>query len=642
MRTRAWFDPHGPLATRLPNYRIRGPQVEMAQAVAAAVEQGETLIVEAGTGTGKSIAYLVPAMLSGGKIIVSTGTKNLQDQLFNKDIPGLLAVGNYQRRVSLLKGRSNYLCFHRLRQAQEDPKLIRQRSTGGNSSWLTLRSLMTWGMASEEGDLSAADAPRMEGIPLARVTSTRENCLGSDCPDYADCFVLKARRRAQEADIVVVNHHLLLADLVLREEGFAEILPDADAIILDEAHQLPEVATQFFGQRYSYHQLADVARDLRSESRLSGTDLSVLKTPLSSYEAACAALQQALSGGNQRMAWLSQASGRNAAQAIENFHAAVDALKVALVPVRVHSKGLETAAERVEGISRFFAQLRDEAREHIRWIDRTERGFILHITPLEVADQFRRIMQQASAAWIMTSATLTVGRAFNHFVAQMGAEDARTLMLDSPFDYLKRALMYLPRISAAPNHPAFQDEVVERILPVIEAASGGAFVLCTSLQAVTHFAEALRRHLDMRILVQGEGGKDALLNQFREDGNAVLVATSSFWEGVDVQGHALRLVIIDRLPFAHPGDPVLKARLDAIQARQGSPFFEHQVPQAVIGLKQGVGRLIRDHDDRGVIMICDPRLTTKAYGKMFLSSLPEMPRTHLLEDVKSFFAEVVS
>lgn len=636
-RTAAWFSDSGPLQTAVENYSPRDAQASMATAVARAMLQRSSLIVEAGTGTGKSLAYLVPAMLSAGKVIVSTGTKNLQDQLFNKDIPLLLKLVRHPVRVSLLKGRANYLCLHRLKLAQADPALMHRRS--GHNPWVSLQNLREWGVRSPDGDLNAGDSPTLDAIPLSRVTSTAENCLGTECPEFSDCFVVKARRRAQEADLVVVNHHLLLADLALREEGFAELLPQADAVILDEAHQLPQVASQFFGARYSYYQLADLARDLRAEIRDAAGDMPGLGHTLGDYEQACAAFGQAVLVRNGREPWAEVGAEARVSQCFLQLEASLGELESAMEDARVRSKGLEQLARRIKELSRFLAELQAEGSDVIRWVERGERNFVIHLTPLDVADNFRQIMQSTPAAWVMTSATLSVEHGFRHFAAQVGADSADELILESPFDFASNALLYLPDIAVEPNHPRYLEAVAQAILPVIAASGGGAFVLCTSLQAVDYLAGYLRQQLEQQIMVQGESSRHLLLESFRNDGNAVLVGTSSFWEGVDVRGPALRLVIIDRLPFAHPGDPILRARLEAIRQQEGNPFQDYQVPQAVIALKQGVGRLIRDTDDRGVVMICDPRIRRRGYGRSFLDSLPAMGRTQDFQKVRQFIEQ---
>ncbi len=642
-RTQAWFGPDGPLQQTLEHYSIRNEQLQMASAVASALESRETLIVEAGTGTGKSLAYLVPALLSGGKVIVSTGTKNLQDQLFRKDLPMLLGLARHPVSLSLLKGRANYLCVHRLKLAQADTRLHRLAS----QVYPTLRNLREWGLRSPDGDLNAGDAPNLGAIPLARVTSSTENCLGAECPEYHGCFVVKARRRAQEADIVVVNHHLLLADLALREEGFAELLPDADAVILDEAHQLPQVANQFFGKRYSYYQLADLARDLRAELREHAADMPELRDCLADYEEACARLLQQLAAGNIRQPWLDAVRNTAVRDSVEDFRHTTGEVLQALEPARVRSKGLEQATLRMKAVQNFFLELLeadketdpDKAESLIRWVERGDRNFILHLTPLDIADNFRQIMKATPAAWILTSATLSVDNRFAHFAAQIGADSARELILESPFDYRNNSLLYLPEVGREPNHPAYLQAVAESMLPVIASAEGGAFVLCTSLNAVSFFASYLRGRLPQQVLTQGDTSRHTLLERFRDDGHAILVGTSSFWEGVDVRGPALRLVIIDRLPFAHPDEPILKARLETIRRQGGNPFGDYQVPQAVITLKQGVGRLIRDTSDRGVVMLCDPRLKSRGYGKRFLDSLPPMPHTRSFHEVRDFLQD---
>lgn len=595
----------------------------MARAVGNALEHQELLVVEAGTGTGKTFAYLVPALLSGRHTIISTGTRTLQDQLFHRDLPTLAAALGRPVTVALLKGRANYLCHHRLNLARAAPQLALGEADAGTRM---LERVYDWSLETAVGEVS-----ELRGVPeghavWAAVTSTRENCLGTQCAEFARCHVFAARRAALAADIVVVNHHLLLADFALKEEGFGDLLPGTQAVILDEAHQIPEIAAQFLGASFSGRQLLAFARD--AHAALQGrTELRALA---SSVEKLHTDLRRILPPGANRIDWLLIADQVN--DALTEIQHALEALHDALEH-EAPGTDLRHCATRAEELAMLSANLRAlDVDGGVRWIETSAHSWTLQFTPFEVADRLQQWLGAANCAWVLTSATLAIGDDFTHFLARMGAPGAHALRIASPFDFERQALLYLPHPMSEPAAPTHARDTVEAVLPLLEAAGGRAFILFTSHRALQEGSAWIRERLGPRppypVLTQGEAPREILLRQFRELGNAVLLGTGSFWEGVDVKGDALSIVAIDKLPFASPEDPLLKARLEGIRRRGGNPFGEYQLPQAALALKQGVGRLIRDEGDFGVVVICDPRLRTKSYGATFIASLPPMPVTH--------------
>lgn len=620
-----WFGSGGRLEAALQGFQARAPQQAMANAVAETLAARGVLVAEAGTGTGKTFAYLLPVLLDAGRAIISTGTRHLQDQLFHRDLPALQAAVGRPRDIALLKGRANYLCRHRLDVAIDEAV---QGGYAARRDRAQLEHARSWSMSSTSGDL--ADLTELpETSPLRfRITSTSENCLGQECPAFNDCFVVKARRRAQEADVVVVNHHLLLADMVLKEEGFGEILPGAEAVVIDEAHQLPELASQYFGSRISSRQLGGIARDAVAESQLTGMEPQALADLAHELETSLNDFLQASERGGfaqRRGAWGELLRDRSVATALEDVVKRLHALAEQLEGLADRSRGLEHCAERAtQALAALDELTAQEMPGVIRWAEIGRRHFVLHATPVDPAERFAAQVYGRQGAWIFTSATLSVSGSLRHFTQRTGLDAPREALFDSPFDYRENSLLYVPTGMPETNTPAYTRAVVERALPLIRASRGRAFLLFTSHRALQEAAALLRDRLDYPLLVQGEMPRTHLLARFRELGDAVLLGTSSFREGVDVRGPALSLVIIDKLPFASPDDPVLQARLAAIREAGGNPFFDYQVPQAVIGLKQGVGRLIRDVDDRGVMVICDPRLYAKPYGRTFLNSLPDM------------------
>jgi len=627
----------GPFARELPNFAPRAAQQSMARAVQHAIAERETLIAEAGTGTGKTFAYLVPALLSGERVIVSTGTKALQDQLYFRDLPRVRSVLDARLKTALLKGRSNYLCLYRLDQT------VREGATFDRTQASQLAAIRTWSARTRRGDRAElAEVP--EESPLwPRVTSTPENCLGVECPFYDDCHVIKARREAQEADLVVVNHHLLFADLALKQEGFGEILPGASAFILDEAHQVPELAGQFFSQSISARQLTDLAQDSLSECNGINGAIGLVLEPVEAMQDAVRKLRLSMDALPERGPFHQLEAKREIGDALHDLREVLAALTDVLASQAERSRGFANAHERAALISERLDRIaeRDSERD-VRWYELFPRGFALHATPLDLAAPLRAMREQTQAAWIYTSATLSVSSSFDHFSRQLGLDDPQTLQVESPFDYTKQALCYLPAGLPDPSARDYTDRVIEAVLPVLHASHGRAFLLFTSHRALRRAAELLQERVPWPLFVQGSAPRHRLLEEFRNSGHGVLLGAASFWEGVDVAGEALSVVVIDKLPFASPDDPVLQARLEALEQSGINPFMGWQVPSAVIALKQGAGRLIRDVHDRGVLVLCDPRLTSKGYGRLFLNSLPAMPRTKELAQVKGFFDDEVS
>jgi len=598
----------------------------MAKAVGLALARDEPLIIEAGTGIGKTFAYLVPALLSGRSVIISTGTRTLQDQLFRRDVP-LLARGlGLAAKVALLKGRANYLCRHRL-------DLATQQSTlpdGARGRGEVLVRVSKWAAITKTGDLAElTDVPEKSSV-WPTITSTRENCLGQECPQFARCHVFEARRTAQAADVVVVNHHLLLADLALKDEGFGDLLPGADAVILDEAHQVPDIAAQFFGQTWSTRQVQILLRDAGAEMHAAGVRAPDLTHAMSQIDAHLDRLRATVPAHAQTGAGRHEWRGLpdSFVEALPKLEADLGGIARQLEDLRCGA-GTANCARRAGALGAAlgsFTAISDEAG--LRWVETHAGGLSMQFTPFEIADRLREYIEARPCAWVFTSATLAIGDDFSHFAARIGLPDARSLKIDSPFDYPAQARIYLPPGMPEPHSPGFADKFIEACAPLIEACGGRAFLLYTSYRGLAEGVAALRARFPwppFPILVQGQAPREALLNQFRALGNAVLLATGSFWEGVDVKGEALSIVAIDKLPFASPDDPLLRARLEGLRRRGGNPFLEYQLPQAVLALKQGVGRLIRDSDDFGVIVIGDPRLTTKPYGRLFFEALPPSP-----------------
>jgi len=631
------FSEGGPLARAVSDFRVRRGQLEMARAVADAIEHNSVLVAEAGTGTGKTFAYLVPALLSGGKVIISTGTKTLQDQLYDRDIQVVRDALKVPVTVALLKGRANYVCHYYLERAQQEGRFTSREDAR------RLPLIANFARVSASGDKSdLPTVPEDAGI-WSFVTSTRENCLGSECRHYSNCFVMEARRQALAADVVVVNHHLFFADVVLRDEGVSELLPASNTIIFDEAHQLPETASLFFGQTVSTSQLIELARDSRLEGVAAAKEYAPLQDAAHALDKAARDLRLAFSEDNGRFPFHALAHKREFEPALNAACAKLAALETALETQAERSEGLEKCRQRAWTLKEQLARWRDhDDPETVRWVELFSHALHMNATPLSIAEIFQSQIGGHARTWIFTSATLSVGGDFSHYRGQMGLTEAHAQAWESPFDFASHAMLYVPTDMPAPNTPAYTPAVVAAALPAIEASGGRAFLLFTSLRAMREGHQLLadefaRRKLDFPVLVQGEGPRTELLERFRRLGNAVLVGSASFWEGVDVRGEALSLVVIDKLPFAPPDDPLLAARIERINHEGRNAFVEYQLPQAVIALKQGAGRLIRDEHDRGVLMICDPRLYSRGYGKRILASLPPMTLTREVTDVIAFF-----
>jgi ATP-dependent DNA helicase DinG len=616
------FGQSGPLARALPGYAYRPEQATMAKAVGAALAQLDTLIVEAGTGTGKTFAYLIPALLSGRSVIISTGTRTLQDQLFRRDVPLLAKALGLPVKIALLKGRSNYLCRHRLELATQQGSLFE----GERGALRILSRISRWAGSTKSGDLSElSDLPEQSSV-FPSVTSTRENCLGQECAHFSRCHVVEARRNAQAADIVIVNHHLLLADLALKEEGFGDLLPGAEAVILDEAHQVPDIAAQFFGRVWSARQAQLLLRDIGTELVACGARAPTLAAAATALASAIDEWRGLLPHAAARFEW---------AMLSDAFLDRLPELESALKDLTTQLEGLgagagtANCARRAAALASDLAAMRELGDDSgLRWVETNAHGLTLQFTPFEIAARLREYVESRPCAWIFTSATLAIGEDFSHFAARVGMSEARTLRIGSPFDYAAQARIFLPPRMPQPQDPSFAVRFIDACAPLLEAGGGRAFLLYTSYRGLGEGVRAMKARYPnppFPILVQGEAPREALLSRFRELGNAVLLATGSFWEGVDVKGDALSIVAIDKLPFASPDDPLLKARLEGIRRRGGNPFAEYQLPQAVLALKQGAGRLIRDFEDFGVILIGDPRITSKSYGRMFLQSLPASP-----------------
>ncbi len=630
--TKHFFSHDGPLSTVISGYQPRAAQLEMADAIADAIASKQNLIAEAGTGTGKTFAYLAPAILSGKKTIISTGTKNLQDQLFNKDLPVIRKAMKTPFMAALLKGRSNYLCTYRLENSLT--------STLGFSKEdaQALAQINTWAKRTKTGDTSEMSEVAEANPIWYQATSTLDNCLGQDCSDYAECFLVKARKKAQEADILVVNHHLLCADWSLRDGGFGELLPNAEVVIIDEAHQLADTASNFLGITLGSKQLNDLSQDTLMEYFKDATDIPALRTACEDMDHEIKDLRLAFGMELKRGDWQDIANNPKLIGGIQSVKEQLQRLTEQLKLASVKTKALESCYKRAEEITgQLDLILDDRSGKWIRWYEIHRKTFTLSLTPLDIAAEFNGFMQQHKAAWIFTSATLSIANRFDYFANNLGLTEANRASWDSPFDYPNQSLFYHPKGLPQPNDPNFIPTIIDFALPVLQASQGRAFFLFTSHRALNQAAELLEKKIKYPLFIQGSRPKALLLEQFKATDNAVLLGTSSFWEGVDVRGEALSCVIIDKLPFSSPGDPVLKARLDAMSQQGKNPFFEYQLPNAVIALRQGIGRLIRDVTDRGVLMVCDPRLLKKSYGQLFLDSVPAMKRTRDIADVQAFF-----
>lgn len=631
------FEKDGILATQIKGYSARTQQLEMALAIADAIENNTQLVAEAGTGTGKTFAYLVPALLTGGKVIISTGTKNLQDQLYSRDLPNVRDALKVPVTVAMLKGRANYVCHYHLNRAEQEGRFASREDAK------YLHVIKTFAENSKTGDKSELNSVPENAMIWTSVTSTRDNCLGSDCSFYKECFVMEARKKALAADVVVVNHHLFFADVMLRDEGVAELLPTANTVIFDEAHQLPEVAGLFFGEDVSTSQLHELAQDCTAAYLTLAKDCIALSKAIPTLEKAAKDFRLIFAYEGSRLPVQKALALKGFDEAYKHMQSELKALAKVLETQAARDPLLEKCWQRSEALYDLFSRWQTaENNNLVRWVEVFTHSVQLHATPLSVAEGFGKQLNAQPRAWIFTSATLAVKSDFSHYIQQMGLQAAKTGFWESPFNYQEQALLYVPPEMPDPNSPSYTASVVAAALPVLQASGGRAFVLSTSLRAMREIHALLKEAfsengIESPLLLQGECSRTELLDRFRKLGNAVLVGSQSFWEGVDVRGEALSVVIIDKLPFAPPDDPVLSARVDKLNEEGKNAFMEYQLPYSVITLKQGAGRLIRDENDRGVLMICDPRLITKSYGKRIWQSLPPFKRTREIKDVQAFF-----
>lgn len=650
-----YFGDGGLIATEVSGFARRREQEHLASAVSVALKNHATLIGEAGTGTGKTFAYLLPALLSGERVIISTGTKHLQDQLFQTDLPVISRVlaGNgldRQPRACLLKGRANYLCRHRLVKAMRNPAL-RERKYQQQ-----LQVISEWARQTSDGDITGVMGIPEDAMVWNYVTSNAEFCSQHDADELQDCFIFKARQRAQSSDIVVVNHHLLCADLALKEEGFGELLPSAKAFIIDEAHQLPDIAASFFGKKLTSRQLQELARDTIEEQLQDAPDMAELRDSCDRLTDAMRHFRLVFGVEPKRDTWISARDDNRLEHELERLERALSVLTDNLRLAEGRGKGLDNCYRRSEQLllllRRFVnypantdeaepglaaSETTQHAKGYIYWYETSQRGFSLNCTPIKVDVQFSQAMNELQAAWIFTSATLAVGGDFSHFRARLGIDECDELQVDSPFDYRNNALLYQPPGLPEPSSPNYTHALLEGVLPVLEASQGRAFLLFTSHRALNIAREYFEQNGNFAIFSQGSMPKRELVEAFQSVDRAILLGTSSFWEGVDVRGSQLSCVVIDKLPFGSPGDPLLAARIENMRSEGGNPFFEFQIPQAAISLKQGVGRLIRDVSDRGVLVLCDPRIRTKPYGQVFVDSLPPIPLAVDIDEVTNFF-----
>ncbi|MDO6635026.1 ATP-dependent DNA helicase [Pseudoalteromonas carrageenovora] len=629
------FSETGPLALSLEGYTPRQPQIDMAVAVADALKNSTQLVVEAGTGTGKTFAYLAPALKSKGKTIISTGSKALQEQLYHRDLPQLVKALSASKKTALLKGRANYLCTYRLNQH------VAHVPTDDSDVMHQLAMVAKFASETQSGDLADCIGIEEDAKVLPYVNSTADNCLGKECPDFQSCYIRKARLNAAEADVVVINHHLFFADMAVKDSGFAELMPTADAYIFDEAHQLSEIASDYFGESISTKKLVDLINDLRAIYRAEIPDMLQLGKSLNKLETSVADLRLQFGVDGSRGDWREKLSDKLICAALHRVISDLDFVYQVLKLCLERSDKIEHPFERALAFKGQLERVFDTAQTGFSyWYETTRRYLTVNITPLNVSAKFAKMMEDTGAGFVFTSATLSVDNKLEHFNASLGLKPKQSMMVDSPFDYPNQALLCLPRYlpeSQADNMP---HAIVRLTLELIKSAKGRCFVLFTSYRMMHLVAEGLTTQIDYPVYMQGQMSKRIILEKFTRHGNAVLLGTASFWEGVDVRGSTLSCVIIDKLPFAAPDDPLLQAKMQDCQMQGKDPFAHIQLPQAVIALKQGVGRLIRDNKDKGVLVICDNRLVTRQYGQVFLKSLPPMRRTRSLEDANTFLKQI--
>ncbi len=629
------FGDAGPFALTIKGYQPRAEQISMAVAVEKAIKNQHQIVVEAGTGTGKTFAYLAPALLRDEKVIVSTGSKALQEQLFHRDLPQLKKILTKGKKVSLLKGRANYLCNERLNQhiahvPSDDPDVMHE-----------LAMVAKFASETQTGDLADCIGIEEGAKVLPYVTSTRDNCLGKECAEYSECYVRKARAKAAEADLIVVNHHLFLADAMVKESGFAELVPNATCYIFDEAHQLPHIASEYFAERVSTRTVVDLIKDLQLFYRTELFDMVQLGKALDKLNTAVSDLRLQFPAEPTRGDWQHAIKQDSIFRAIERVINDMSFLHQVLKLALERTELIEPLFERCVAMKAKLNCMFEVSKPgYSYWFETSRRHLTFSITPLNVSEKFAKLMEQYDASWVFTSATLSVDGKITHFTEALGLKPAESLLLDSPFDYHNQAMLCVPRYLPEANSPNMPHALVTVAKQLIRAAQGRCFLLFTSYRMMHLVAEGLSQSIEYPLLVQGQTSKRILLEKYIVHGNSVLLGTASFWEGVDVRGSALSCVMIDKLPFAAPDDPLLQAKMQDCVNQGGEPFRDIQIPQAVISLKQGVGRLIRDIEDKGVLVICDNRLVTREYGQIFLASLPPMYRTRNLNRVETFLESI--
>ena len=632
-----YLDADGPFAKQSKQFVPREAQIQMATRIEAVIKEGSTLIAESGTGTGKTYAYLVPVLLSEQRTIISTGTKHLQEQLFLRDIPRVLDALALSAKVALLKGRSNYLCLHRLQQIRGSGRRLDIKQRG------ELEAIVMWLPRTKRGDIAEITGVSEASMLWPQVTSTVDNCVGQSCSFYEDCYVNKARKKAATSDLIVINHHLYFADKALKNDGFGALLPEAKTVVFDEAHQLPDVASNFLGSSFSSWQILELAADVRAAELKEKSSIGDLIPQSAALEKTVADYRLSFGLQERRMAWI------DACDEVPALHKKIEHLAELLED---YSQVLEKASVKGEALERCYERSlelaancrsiadEDESGKHVRWIEISRKNFRIHDTPLDIGGELSQYFGNQQQARIFTSATLSVNGELDHFAKNTGiADTAETITWDSPFDFYEQAVLYVPEGLPEPKSPDFSEHFFAATLPIIKASGGAVFVLFTSFRHMESFQESLieaTEEDEFVILMQGQTTKRELLESFTSHRNAVLLGTMSFWEGVDVPGDDLRCVIIDKLPFESPFDPVIKARLKSMEDAGENPFMGHQVPRAVITLRQGAGRLIRSTSDKGVLMVCDARLRRTHYGRVFLDSLPRMRRTASEEKVCGF------
>lgn len=636
----SFFSASGALSHKLSHFSARDSQVDMAEAVADAIKNKQSLVVEAETGTGKTFAYLAPALLSfdkenAAKIIISTGSKALQEQLFLKDLPLLVEVTKFSGVVALLKGRSNYLCSERLNRFMLETK-HREKALQ-----IELVKIKNWSLSTKTGDIAEIDDLAEDALIIPSITSNNDNCLGRECPSFDDCFIVKARKKAMQADLVVINHHLFFADLAVKETGFGELMPEAGVYIFDEAHQLPDIASMYFGESLSSRQFIELAKEIDFVYRTELPEAKQMAKAAEQLRISVLDFRLAFAMDKGTGSWRDKSRERVMQLHVQRLLQVMAFLHEVICERLGKSEVLDHCFDRLNQFTLLFKKLNSVNETGFSyWFDCTRQHFSLNITPLSVAQRFQTECQKKQAAWIFTSATLSVKGQFNHFTELLGLQNSQCLQLSSPFDYAQQTLFVVPRLLPEPGTPGLADKLVATLAPVIRASKGRCFFLCTSHSMMNQLAAGFRQTLTFPVLLQGEKSKQALLEEFIGHGNALLVATGSFWEGVDVRGQALSCVIIDKIPFSSPDEPLLKARIEDAQLKGQDPFAQVQLPQAVITFKQGIGRLIRAEQDKGVLIVCDNRLVTRKYGNLFLNSLPSMPRTRSLDNAIEFLKAI--